>query len=167
MLPQIEVLTKLCDLKPSIDWKVWQDDQGNILKVTKKNKIETVSKQTTNTTSDFLFKAHPEQIFKYSYFGMFLFLEDGYSAFLFVGHDGRLRCSEFFENSWLRNHSPLLVGMTILTRVAELYMSEGTVKIENKLHFKPNKKKVVEAWVSELPDIQSAELLEKLECIKV
>ena len=123
-----ELVVDMLGLTQDGDWHFWKDSDGNRLTISKNKKALTYpSKSITTSTNDIFHKTKPEVIIKHSYWG--ILLSGKHNIFIFLGNDGRLRCSYFEDNIWIKNISPLLLGFDIIKYIVSEYLETETRQI--------------------------------------
>lgn len=150
----LETIINICNLKPlnNDDWKIWVDNEGNKLHLTKTKRIIT-KKNKYNIkldTKDIYRKALPESIYRYSYWGLFIIGENK-SILNLLGNDGILRSCYIKNGEWKYNFPSSLLGFDILNAIANRYLDEEFAEIKNiKRIYYPNNFKIEKIFSTSL-----------------
>jgi hypothetical protein len=159
-----DILVDMLSLEPHEDWHGWQDSDGNRLRILKNGRVNVYpSKQATNKTTDVFRKAKPELIARHSYWGMLLSGKD--NILIFLGNDGRVRCSYFKNNIWYKNLSPLLLGFDIIRYIVYGYLETNTVQIKPPKISYPHDIGIEEAWAFGFPIENNQTIKEHIRCL--
>jgi hypothetical protein len=137
----------MLNLKPIIDWHVWEDDHKNKLTISKKRVVYiTESGHIPNTTDDVHIKSNPRLILSRSYWVVYVKSDLEYIGFL--GLDGRLRVS-VFNGGWVHNVKPMVMGYNFLEYVSNNFLERDITNFKCRIFCKG----AVEAigWSSGLP----------------
>jgi hypothetical protein len=167
--PQFEILVDIVGLEPKGDWHVWEDTEGNRLRIAKNKSVQVYAqspKAESEVTKDVFRKARPDLIAKHSYWVLSLFgnscgHEDTVLAFL--GNDGNLRCCFFRDKVWQRNFSPVLLGFQALSYVSSGYIDNESRILKSLKVTYPKGFDIEEVWASGFPTTDT-NLQELIQC---
>lgn len=127
---RVEIIINILNLNYIEDWTRWVDAEGNSLKLKKNGNIKiTKSNHPVQKTNDIFFKARPGLIARHSYWA-FVINGDGNRIVNFLGNDGVLRSCYYEGGNWVRNFSPLLLGIDNLWVVENNYLNSDKKKIK-------------------------------------
>ena len=126
----IEVIINILQLNYIDDWTKWTDAEGNSLKLKKNGNIKiTKSNNPVQKTNDIFIKARPDLIAKHSYWA-FVINGGGNRIINFLGNDGVLRSCYYENDNWIKNFSPLLLGIDNLCVVVNNYLDSEHKEIK-------------------------------------
>jgi len=149
---RFDVIASILDLEPKESWTLWEDSEGNRLRIAKNRSVHVYpAKIPKQVTKDVYRKAHPATIAKKSYWALALFDKNKKSIFAFVGHDGTLRASYFENKRWIINISPVLLGIQILRSVSSGYIDEEPRTFSNLKVKYPKDFDIETAWSTGFP----------------
>ena len=159
-----DLLADMLDLQTKEDWHIWQDPEGNRLRIFKNRAVQIYPALTQAAkTKDVFRKARPELIEHHSYWGALL-AGNTQNIIMLLGNDGKIRASYFKNNVWIENISPLLLGFGILRYIASGYLESGVSKIKLSNITCPKEFEIEEAWSFGIP-IEDSNLKERIECL--
>ncbi|MFA5758998.1 MAG: hypothetical protein WC942_06555 [Clostridia bacterium] len=149
--PLFKTIVNLTNLSPKESWTVWEDPEGNRLKIAK-NKSVIISPSNTEpiTTKDIFRKAEPECIYKHSCWGLFISGKKHKITHL-IGNDGLLRCCYYYNDIWQCNFQSLLLGYHNLMLLSERYSNKTKQTTNTNKVFKikyPKEFEIEEIWDS-------------------
>lgn len=149
-----EVLAEIAVLTPKGDWHLWEDPEGNRLRIAKNKAVQVYPAKTSSSTKDIFRKALPELIAKNSYWVLALFGNDK-SLLSFLGNDGVLRCCYFESGIWQCNINSVLLGFRVLRYVCSGYIENKSREISSLRIKYPKSFEIEEAWGSGYPTSDS------------
>lgn len=161
--PRFQVIADILEISPKETWRVWEDDEKNLLKISKNGAVQVYPSKDPVSTKDVFKKAHPRMIAKHSYWVMVLSSKNKY-VLIFLGEDGFLRCSIFEDNKWVENQSPVLLGFKLLKVIASGYIDSEPRRIQGMKITYPKCFEIEDAWVSGFPS-RDSHLQEKIHCL--
>lgn len=113
--PNLHNVVKACNLLPCKSWRLWRDENGNILKILNSKQISVRVKPGIGGTYDLYFKLHPLKILQQGQWVLST-LQPDHECLLFVlGKDEKLRLLRW-KDGWQEN-LPVLVGNKLLNIV--------------------------------------------------
>jgi hypothetical protein len=167
--PQFEILADIVGLEPTGDWHVWEDAEGNRLRIAKNKSVQVYAqspKAESEVTKDVFRKARPELIAKHSYWVLSLFGNNQgcqQTVLAFLGNNGNLRCCVFIDKVWQMNISPVLLGFQTLSHISLGYIDNESRIIKSLNVTYPKGFGIEEAWASGFPTTDS-NLQERIQC---
>jgi hypothetical protein len=160
---RFDLLVDIVGLDPKGDWNLWEDSEGNQLRIAKNKAVHVLpAKHEPTSTMDVFRKAHPALIAKHSYWALSLF-GDRQSMLCFLGDDGTLRCCYFENNTWQYNMSPVLLGYKALRYVISGYIETDSRRLRTLSLPYPKDFHIEEAWASGYPTTDR-KLQERIVC---
>lgn len=127
---RIENIINILSLNYIGDWTKWVDAEGNSLKLKKNGGIIiTKSNHPVQKTNDIFFKARPDLIAKHSYWAFVINCGEN-RIVNFLGNDGILRSCYYENGNWVKNFSPLLLGINNLWVVVNNYLDSECKEIK-------------------------------------
>lgn len=162
--PKFDIITEILDLKPKGNWRVWEDAESNILKISKNGSVlirPSNNPYTTTNPRDVFRKAHPKLIAKHSYWVLAMFGQNQ-AILSFLGNDGILRCCLFDDKGWLGNQNPILLGFRTLKVIASGYIDSEPRKMPQINITYPKCFEIENSWGSSYPSTDS-QLQEKIQ----
>jgi|SRR5690606_30442622 len=162
---RFNTIVEILDLKHKGDWRIWEDAESNILKISKNGAVQVYPSKISITTRDIFKKAEPKLIAKHSYWVLCLF-GTTQKILVFLGNDGILRCCLFDNNQWIENLSSVLLGFKTLKVIASGYIDSEPRRMPQMNITYPKSFEIEEAWASGYPSNDS-QLQEKIQCLGI
>jgi hypothetical protein len=124
---EIIKIIKLCRLEPlNNNWRIWTDNSGNLLTISKNRKIHSRKTDDYSLKADDLYlKASAKDIAKISRWAM-ISIGDNDCLLWFLGVDDRLRHVSYMSGLWTENKPPLSSGIGSLKTIVQ-YIDIETV----------------------------------------
>jgi len=161
--PKFSILADIALLEHKGSWRVWEDIDGNRLRIQKNKAVKVYpSNRTAQSTKDIFRKAHPSLIAKNSYWVLIIRAKDK-SIMSFLGDDGVLRASLFEKKVWKYNFPVLLLGVQALRYISSGYIDNEARLIRSLKISTLEDFKIEDAWATGYPS-EDEKLQEHIEC---
>jgi hypothetical protein len=156
-------IIKYCDLSPDQNcWRVWRDNCGYKLTIGKDKRIiikNDFESGKNKIVKDIFFNSSPEKISEiseraYISFAKSFLVEDGILeniCFMFMfGYDKRLRFLSLIKDEWIKEVSPLAVGIKYLTKIVSVIDMEDNESIINNIFYLNGvyQAQITKSWLS-------------------
>ena len=145
-------LIKFCQLKHTDDWKIWQDNYGNQLKLDYQKNVKIKINDNLNiqtlSSKDLYFKAHIKKISSITKFSLIAIGGKKYYLWM-LGKDNIMRLCVYMDDILIENQSVLKSGIKNLEIIISHANIEGWKQVQSIVH--PNtgvkiKKSFATSW---------------------
>jgi hypothetical protein len=121
-------IIKICRLKHTNDWKIWQDDYGNILSVNLKKEPSIILNQNIDLqkiqSKDLYFKAHINKLSSINKYSLIAIHEDIYYIWM-LDYNNILRLCMYVNDILVENQPILNSGIKNLRKIIETLDVDG------------------------------------------